>query len=251
MTVSEPSAVLYTDWATFIQGQFNVSNPKRSINRGGNNYGSESRSNALDESKNWRAATHEAPREARPQLRSQERPYETGSYYLCYTQNRKRVWESVGNDLAVALQEQRARQSALETVEVPAAVEATARRNLREVAAEFFATKPTENWRHILTVFGERWGWTKDPADFQRADFKAFRKYIATLGLRPRTEHNYLNQICTFFRATGRVVVVAATEQDAAGCNPQASNGCGPEHLDFGVLGFPDGKSRYAGLLLR
>jgi len=86
---------------------------------------------------------------------------------------------------------------------------------LREVAGEFLATKPRENWRHIVNVFGEWWGWGKDPVDFQRSDFKAFGKYVASLGLRPRTEHNYLNQVCTFLRATGRVVLVADTEQDA------------------------------------
>jgi hypothetical protein len=42
-------------------------------------------------------------------------PYETGSYYLRYTHNGKRIWESVGRNLTLALQEQRARQNALET----------------------------------------------------------------------------------------------------------------------------------------
>jgi hypothetical protein len=40
--------------------------------------------------------------------------YESGSYYLRYTRNGKRLWESVGNDITLALQEKRARQSALE-----------------------------------------------------------------------------------------------------------------------------------------
>jgi hypothetical protein len=83
------------------------------------------------------------------------------------------------------------------------------------VAGEYLATKPRENWRHIVNIFGDWWGWTKDPAGFQRADFNSFRKYGATLGLRPRTEHNYLIQVCTFFRATGRVVIVADSERDA------------------------------------
>jgi len=93
-------------------------------------------------------------------------------------------------------------------------VDAPAHRMLREVAGEFLATKPRENWRHIVNVFGEWWGWGKDPADFQRPDFRAFGKHVAPLWLRPRTEHNYLNQVCTFLRATGRVVLVADTEQD-------------------------------------
>jgi integrase len=142
-----------------------------------------------------------------------EGPYQRGCYYLRYTRNGKRVWESVGIDLTLALQEQRARQSALETpfsntVEVTPAI-------LRNVAGEFLTTKPKENWRHIVNVFGDWWGWGKDPADFQRPDFKAFAKHVATLALRPRTQHNYLNQVCTMLRATGRVVEIAATEQNA------------------------------------
>jgi integrase/recombinase XerD len=144
-----------------------------------------------------------------------EGPHEPGSYYLRYTRNGKRMWESVGSDLTLALQEQRARQRALETPETSTAAAAPAPRMLREVASEFLATRPRENWRHIVNVFGEWWGWGKDPADFQRADFKAFGKYVATLELRPRTEYNYLNHVCTFLRATGRVVLVADTEQDA------------------------------------
>jgi hypothetical protein len=124
--------------------------------------------------------------------------YESGSYYLRYTRNGKRWWESVGNDITLALQEQRARQSALEMQLASKSVEGPAHRILREVAGEFLATKPRENWRHIINQFGEWWGWGKDPADFQRSDFKAFGKYVASLGLRPRTEHNYLNQVCTF-----------------------------------------------------
>jgi hypothetical protein len=81
---------------------------------------------------------------------------------------------------------------------------------------EFLSTKENQNWRHILNVFGEWWGWTNDPASFQRPDFKAFGQDIATLGLRPRTECNYLSRVCTFLRGTGRVVEVANTEQDAS-----------------------------------
>jgi hypothetical protein len=38
-------------------------------------------------------------------------PYEAGSYYLRFTHNGKRIWESVGRDLTLALQEQRARHN--------------------------------------------------------------------------------------------------------------------------------------------
>jgi hypothetical protein len=144
-----------------------------------------------------------------------EGPYERGCYYLRYTKSGKRIWESIGNDLTLALQEQRARQSSLETPEASPTAGAAVPQLLRGVAGEFLAAKPKENWRHIVNTFGEWWGWAKSPADFQRHDFKAFAKHVGTLGLRPRGEHNYLNQICTFLRATGRVVVVAKTEQDA------------------------------------
>jgi hypothetical protein len=39
-----------------------------------------------------------------------EEPYTPGSYYLRYRMNDKRVWESVGTDLQIALGEQKARQ---------------------------------------------------------------------------------------------------------------------------------------------
>ena len=45
-----------------------------------------------------------------------EGPYEPGSYYLRYTLNGKRKWESVGSDLNIGLQEQKARQASLELV---------------------------------------------------------------------------------------------------------------------------------------
>jgi len=43
-------------------------------------------------------------------------PYEPGSYYLRYTLNGKRKWESVGIDRNIALQEQKARQASVELV---------------------------------------------------------------------------------------------------------------------------------------
>jgi integrase len=144
-----------------------------------------------------------------------EGPYEPGSYYLRYTQNGKRIWEAVGNDLTLALQEQRARQRALETPAVLVSVPAQPKSNLRAAVAEFLNSKENKNWRHILTVFGDWWGWEKHVEDFQRLDFKAFAKHVASLSLRPRTEDNYLRNVCTFFRAAGRVVEIVRNEQDA------------------------------------
>jgi len=144
-----------------------------------------------------------------------EGPYKPGSYHLRYTQNEKRIWEAIGNDLTLALQEQRARQRALETPAVPVAVTTLPKRNLRDVVAEFLNGKENKNWCHILTVFGDWWGWEKHVEDFQRPDFKAFAKYVASLPLRPRTQDNYLRNVCTFFRAAGRVVEIVRNEQDA------------------------------------
>ena len=151
--------------------------------RGGNGYGAESRSDALDAGKNRRAVGHETTGEEGAELRADfEEPYKLGSYHLRYTQNGKRIWEAVGNDLTLALQEQRARQRALETPAVPVAVTTLPKRNLRDVA-EFLNGKENKNWCHILTVFGDWWGWEKHVEDFQRPDFKAFAKYVASLPL--------------------------------------------------------------------
>jgi hypothetical protein len=68
-------------------------------------------------------------------------PYEPGSYYLRYTRNGSRAWESVGNDLTLALQEQKARQKALETSTEPAAPGTPPRKSLREHISQFAAKK--------------------------------------------------------------------------------------------------------------
>lgn len=64
-------------------------------------------------------------------------PYESGSYYLRYTQNGKRKWERVGSDLNIALQEQKARQASLELVPLatvtPLSTRKTVRRSYHEV----------------------------------------------------------------------------------------------------------------------
>ena len=144
-----------------------------------------------------------------------EGPSEPGSYHLRYTQNKKRVWEAMGKDLTLALQEQRARQIALDTPAVPVSVVTLPKRNLRVAVFDFLSGKESKNWRHILTVFGDWWGWGKHIEDFQRPDFKAFTEHVARLSLRPRTEDNYLRGVCTFFRAAGRVVEIVRNEQDA------------------------------------
>ena len=70
-----------------------------------------------------------------------EGPFKPGSFYLRYTQNGRRIWEAVGNDLALALQEQKARQRALEKPAAPNADITPPQRILRDLVGEFLATK--------------------------------------------------------------------------------------------------------------
>jgi len=84
----------------------------------------------------------------------------------------------------------------------------------------FLANKP-DSWRHILGVFGDWYGWDKNPADFQRQDFHAFAAHLTKLRpavnkecLAPRTRKNYLKHLTQFLRSTGRVVIVVRNEQE-------------------------------------
>jgi integrase len=71
-----------------------------------------------------------------------------------------------------------------------------------------------------LGVFGNWYDWDKDPADFQREDFRAFAAHLTKLRpahkecLAPRTQRNYLKNLLTFLRATGRSVIVVRNEQE-------------------------------------
>ena len=76
--------------------------------------------------------------------------------------------ESVGDDIQVALQEQKARQSSPSS-ETPRSI-ISVRKTLREATQEFLAVK-SEAWRLILGVFGDFYGWDKNPASFQRTNF--------------------------------------------------------------------------------
>jgi integrase len=141
-----------------------------------------------------------------------------GSYYLRYRENGKRKWESVGDDLALAEQEQKARQASLNSP-TPLTI-ISEQKTLRKEVQRFLANK-SESWRYILAVFGDFYGWDKDPANFQREDFKAYAAHLANLRpaykdcLAARTQRNYLDHLTTFLRNTGRVVTVARNEQDA------------------------------------
>jgi hypothetical protein len=135
-----------------------------------------------------------------------------GSFYLRYIKNGRRTFESVGDDLQVALHEQKNRSQALSSP--PPLTIISPRQILRDAVSDFLKDK-AEATRYILGVFGSFYGWDRQPGQFQRADFKAFARHLATLDLRPRTRKNYLGHVCTFFRGTGRVVLVARNEQDA------------------------------------
>ena len=139
------------------------------------------------------------------------------SYYLRYLKNGKRTFESVGDDLQVALQEQKAVR--VSNTPTPITV-ITQRKTLRTEVQSFLVNRP-ESWRYILGVFGDWLGWDKDPVSFQREDFQAFAAHLAKLHpankecLAPRTRKNYLKHVTQFLRSTGRVVIVVRNEQDA------------------------------------
>jgi hypothetical protein len=149
-------------------------------------------------------------------------PYKPGSYYLRYTQNGSRAWESVGNDLTLALQEQKARQEALRASTEPVVPPVPPRKTLREHISRFAAKKDgltkTERrranaWRSFLNDFSKWWG--KEHIDgFQREHFDVFRKHLASKGKKPRTQNNLLSSLLTFLRGTGRLVRVVRTEDD-------------------------------------
>ena len=118
-----------------------------------------------------------------------------GSYYLRYLKNGRRTFESVGDDLQLALQEQKARHASLDAP-TPLTI-ISARKTLKAEMQTFLANRP-ESWRHILAVFGDWYGWDNDITSFQRDDFKSYaahlekfcpanRKYWS-----PRTRKNYL-----------------------------------------------------------
>jgi hypothetical protein len=86
-----------------------------------------------------------------------EGPYEPGNYYLRYTLNGKRKWESVGGDLNIALQEQKARQASLELV--PSATVTTLRtsKTVAEAITKFIANKNGEDRHSQRRARGWKW----------------------------------------------------------------------------------------------
>jgi len=149
--------------------------------------------------------------------------YEPGNYYLRYTLNGKRKWESVGSDLNIALQDQKARQASLELVPSATVTTLSTRTTVAEAITKFIANKNGKDrhaqrrargWKWLLDLFSN-W-WDKIYIDeFTREDFQAFQKYLAKKGRQPRTQYNLLRSLVTFFRASRRVVLFASDEQDA------------------------------------
>jgi len=142
-----------------------------------------------------------------------------GSYYLRYLKNGKRTFESVDDELQVALQELKARQASLSA---PTPVTVIPERKIVRTEVEAFLANRPESWRYILGVFGDWYGWEEDPASFQREDFQAFAAHLEKLRpankkecYAPRTRKNYLKHLTQFLRSTGRVVIVVRNEQDA------------------------------------
>jgi hypothetical protein len=95
-----------------------------------------------------------------------EGPYELGSYYLRYTLNGKRKWESVGGDLNIALQEQKARQASIELVPSATAATLPTRKTVAEAIKKFIANKNGEDhhaqrrarsWKWLLDLFFNWW----------------------------------------------------------------------------------------------
>jgi integrase len=145
-----------------------------------------------------------------------------GAYYLRFLKSGSRTFESVGNDIHVALQEQKARQQTVDTSTQPAVPTVPPRKNLREHISQFAAKKDgltkTERrranaWRSFLNDFSKWWG-QEHIDDFQREHFDVFRKHLASEGKKPRTQSNLLGNLLTFFRGTGRLVRVVRTEDD-------------------------------------
>jgi len=156
-------------------------------------------------------------RKGRSWLPATEMAGTPGSYYLRYLKNGKRTFESVGDDLQVVLQEQKARQASLSS---PTPVTVITQRKTVGTEVQAFLVQRPKSWRYILSVFGDFYGWDEDPASFQREDFQAFAVHLARLRpankecLAPRTQKNYLKNVLTFLRSAGRVVILARNEQD-------------------------------------
>lgn len=145
-----------------------------------------------------------------------------GAYYLRYKKNGRRTFESVGDDLQVALQEQKAREKTLDASTETVVPSAPGRKTLRELISQFAAKKDgltkterrrANRWRSFLADFSQWWG-REYVDEFRREHFDSFRKHLASTGKKPRTQRNLLSDLLTFLRGTGRLVRVVRTEDE-------------------------------------
>jgi hypothetical protein len=83
-----------------------------------------------------------------------------GSFYLRYAKNGRRTFESVGEDLPWALQEQKNRSQAPSSPSSLTII--SPRQTLRDAVRDFLKDKP-EATRYILGVFGSFYGWDREP----------------------------------------------------------------------------------------
>jgi hypothetical protein len=145
-----------------------------------------------------------------------------GAYYLRYKKNGCRTFESVGGDLHVALQEQKAREKTLDASTETVVPSTPIRKTLPEHISLFAAKKDgltkterrrANRWRSFLADFSH-W-WRREYVDeFRREHFDSFRKHLAATRKKPRTQRNLLSDLLTFLRGTGRLVRVVGTEDE-------------------------------------
>lgn len=166
--------------------------------------------------------------------------------------NGRRTFESVGDDLQVALQELKARQASLNG---PTPVTIIPEKKTLRTEVEAFLAHRAESWRYILGVFGDWFGWDKDPAHFQREDFRAFAVHLTKVKacnkdecLAPRTRKNYLKDLSQFLRSTGRVVIVV---RKRAGRDHRKGDGRNSQYTGSDPPRFPQGQQEDQGLLLK
>ena len=123
-------------------------------------------------------------------------PYEPGNYYLRYTLNGKRKWESVGSDLNIALQEQKARQASLELVPSATVTTLSTRKTVAEAITKFIATKTVRTatrsavreagsgfWTYF-PIGGTRSTLTNLPAKIFRRSKNTWRRRAGSLALK-------------------------------------------------------------------
>jgi integrase/recombinase XerD len=136
-----------------------------------------------------------------------EEPYAPGSYYLRYRTNEKRVWESVGTDLQLALAEQKARQAMVtnERQQQPA----TTRKSLAAAIGAYVievrtrrSNKAAKRQKQLLELFANQ---TKKQFidEITRDTLFFFMAYLKDQGKSPKTLRDRIGSIETFLQRQG------------------------------------------------